>query len=385
MSLGSALALATERIVAPVEGMHRAISGRWFSALDPVARPVRWAHHLISDLVYGSIRVGGSAVGVGLDARGNVAEQTTDSVQAIVNGFWGDALGRHESRLRITMGIRDRQGRAVGGPEFAAGFPAPNGRLVVLVHGLMETERCWRGADEEPGLLEALEMNPEVTPLAVRYSTGLHVSENGAQLAALLEEVHAAWPVPVHSVALVGHSMGGLVIRSACSVAGATGQRWIDHVDDVVTLGTPHRGAPLEKGTNILAWGLDLTPETRPLADWLNARSAGIKDLRFGAMVEGDWRGFNPDSLLRNTVGDHPLPPGIDHHFVAGVVTSDPNHPVGVVMGDLVVRAASGTGGPHLDPTNVAVVGGVRHFELLHEPAVIDRVMGWVTPVPRLS
>jgi pimeloyl-ACP methyl ester carboxylesterase len=242
----------------------------------------------------------------------------------------------------------------------------------------METERCWLGADGEPGLKGALEISPEVTPLAIRYNTGRRVSDNGSQLASLLEEVHACWPVPVESVALVGHSMGGLVIRSACSAARAAGQRWIDDVSDVVTLGTPHRGAPLEKGTNVVAWGLGLAAETRPLADALNNRSAGIKDLRFGAIAEDDWGGVDPDALLRNSVEDHPLPPDIDHHFVAGVMTSDPNHPVGVVMGDLVVRAASGTGGPHLDPTNVVVLGGLRHFEVLGDPAVIDRVMGWI-------
>lgn len=381
MSLGSALALATERIVAPVEGMHRAISGRWFRVLDPVARPVRWAHHTISDVVYGSIRLGGTAAGRALDARGNVAEHTTDSVQAVVNGLWGDALGRHESRLEIPMGIRDRSGAVVKvGPELAAEFPAPTGRVVVLVHGLIETERCWLGRDGEPGLREALEISPEVTPLDIRYNTGRRVSDNGSRLASLLEDVHSSWPVPVESVVLVGHSMGGLVIRSACATARAAGQRWIDDVSDVVTLGTPHRGAPLEKGTNIVAWGLGLVAETRPLADALNVRSAGIKDLRFGAIAEDDWGGFDPDALLRNSVGDHPLPPDIDHHFVTGVMTSDPNHPVGVVMGDLVVRPASGTGGRQLAPTNVVVLGGLRHYEVLGDPAVIDRVMGWVAP-----
>jgi pimeloyl-ACP methyl ester carboxylesterase len=381
MSLGSALALATERIVAPVEGMHRAISGRWFTVFDPIARPARWVHHAISDVVYGSIRLGGTAVGMGVDARGNATAPTTDSVQAVVNGLWGDALGRYERRLEIPMGIRDRRGGPVEvGSELAAEFPAPTGRLVLLVHGLMETERCWLGRDGEPGLREALEISPEVTPLDIRYNTGRRVSDNGSRLASLLEDVHSSWPVPVESVVLVGHSMGGLVIRSACATARAAGQRWIDDVSDVVTLGTPHRGAPLEKGTNIVAWGLGLVAETRPLADALNVRSAGIKDLRFGAIAEDDWGGFDPDALLRNSVGDHPLPPDIDHHFVTGVMTSDPNHPVGVVMGDLVVRPASGTGGRHLDPTNVVVLGGLRHYEVLGDPAVINRVMGWVAP-----
>jgi hypothetical protein len=179
--------------------------------------------------------------------------------------------------------------------------------------------------------------------------------------------------------------MGGLVVRSACEAARSAGHRWINEVNDVVTLGSPHRGAPLEKFVNVVAWGLGMAPETRPLADFLNARSVGIKDLRFGAIVEEDWRGTDPDALLRDTVGDHPLAPGVSHHFVAGVITADPIHPVGVLMGDLMVRSASGTGRQQLDPTNVVVLGGMNHFDLLHDPAVIDHVMGWLASEPLLA
>ncbi|MEN8115151.1 MAG: hypothetical protein ABFS21_12285, partial [Actinomycetota bacterium] len=212
--------------------------------------------------------------------------------------------------------------------------------------------------------------------------SGLRVSDNGSQLALLLEDVHSAWPVPVESIALVGHSMGGLIARSACEAGRIDGQRWIEDVSDVVTVAAPHQGSPLEKLANVAAWGLGVAPETKPLADFVNGRSVGIKDLRFGAIVEDDWGGIDPDALLRNTVGDHPLPPGIDHHFVTGVVTSDPAHPVGVAVGDLVVRPGSGTGGPHLEPRNLVVVGGKNHFDLLNDPDVIDNVLGWLAPTP---
>lgn len=381
MSLGSTVALGTERAVEPVQGMHRAIVGRWFAALNPVGTPIRWVHDAISSVVYGSIRLTGTVVGIGLDAGMAVEQGTTDSVQAYVNGLWGDTLGRHEDRLGISMGIRDSRGVPVTvGPGLGAAFPATTGRLVVLVHGLMETEQCWHGADTDPGLAQALEDHPDLTPIPIRYNTGLRVSDNGSRLASLLEEVHAHWPVPVQSIALVGHSMGGLVIRSACAAAHTVGQRWIDDVEQVVTLGSPHRGAPLEKLTNMVAWALSAVAETRSLADSLNARSVGIKDLRFGAIVEEDWTGTDPDALLTNTVGEHSLPAGINHHFVAGVITTDPAHPVGVMMGDLLVRAASSTGGRRLEPTTAVIIGGTHHFSLLQQPAVMDYLMKWLEP-----
>jgi pimeloyl-ACP methyl ester carboxylesterase len=252
------------------------------------------------------------------------------------------------------MSVRDRTSGHVSLPAgLERAFPAATGHLVVLLHGLFETERCWEGTEEEPGLAEALEDNPMLTPVAIRYNSGLRVSDNGARLAGLLDQIHAAWPVPVESVSLVGHSMGGLVIRSACGIAEAADQRWIDDVDDVVTLGTPHRGSPLEKAANVAAWALAAVPDTRPLADFLNTRSAGIKDLRFGAVADDDWRRTEPDLLLRDTVGDHPLPSGIRHHFIAGVATADPTRPLGRAIGDFVVRPSSATGGRDLEPTSL--------------------------------
>ncbi len=379
MTFGSAIALATERIVEPIEGMHRAIARRWFAPFGSGAKPVRVVHDAISSVVYGSVRSGGTAVGIALDVGKPVDRATADSVQALVNGLWGDSLGRHEDRLRISMGIRDQQGSPVAiDPDLTVAFPGASGSLVVLVHGLCETEQCWQGTGAKRGLGSAIADHPALTPVSIRYNTGLRVSVNGSRLSSLLEEVHAAWPVPVQSVALVGSSMGGLVVRSALASGRAAGHSWIEDVVDVVTVGSPHRGTPLEKAVNVMAWGLGIAPETRPLADFLNTRSVGIKDLRFGAVADEDWKGIDPDALMTDTVGDHFLPRDVRHHFVAGAITADPRHPVGVVMGDLVVRAASGIGAPRLDPTSAVVIGDVSHFALLREPVVIDFVMGWL-------
>ncbi len=378
-NVGSALAFAAERVALPVETMHQVIAGHWFGPLGAVGAPVRKLNDILMTAAYGSVRLGADAVGVGLDELITIDRGVSDQVQAFVNGLWGDDLGRHEDRLEITMAIRDHGGAPVMiGPDLAVAFPAATARLVVLVHGLVETEQCWSGPATEPGLAQALENDARLTPVSIRYNSGLRVSNNGELLASLLEDVYSAWPVPVQSIALVGHSMGGLVVRSACEAARAAGHGWIDDVDNIVTVGAPHRGSPLEKLANVSAWGLGIAPVTRPLAGFLNRRSVGIKDLRFGAIVEDDWKGVDPDALLRNAVVDRPLTPGIDHHFVAAVVTSDPTHPVGAAIGDLVVRPGSSTGGGHLEPRNVVVVGGKHHFDLLRDPDVIDCVLGWL-------
>jgi len=378
MSIGSSVALATERVLAPIEGMHRAIAARGFAAMGRVGRPLGTVYDAALKGVYESIRVTAAFAGVAVDDTVTIPPSMADRAEAVVNGVWGDALGRYEDRLGTSMSLRDHAGADVGGRSPAV--PEATGHIVVLVHGLVETERCWQGTEGATGLIEELCHEPALTPLALRYNTGLRVSQNGAKLASLIERVRAGWPVPVESISLVGSSMGGLVIRSACESARSSDQCWIDDVTNVVAIGSPHRGTPLEKFVNVVAWGLRIAPQTRPLAAFLDGRSVGIKDLGFGAIVDEDWLDVDPSALLPNTVGDHPLPPDIDHHFVAAVVTEDPSHPVGALIGDLVVRTQSSTGRRHLRPTNTVVLGGVHHFELLKNRAVIDHVIRWLAP-----
>lgn len=362
MSFGSAISITIERVVAPVEGMHRAIAGRWFSAIGRVGKPVQLTHDVISRTVYESIRFAGAITGTGLDMALDVRPNTSDRAQAFTNGLWGDNLGRYEGRLGISMSPRGRDGAPIPlGPGIGSSFPTASKHLVFLVHGFMDTERCWYGSNTSPGLLGTLESHPSFTPLAVRYNTGRPVSTNGALLADLIESVCRDWPVAVQSIALVGHSAGGLVIRSACVSARERNHSWISRATDLITLGSPHLGTPLEKLTEVAAHGLTIAKETRPLADFLNTRSRGIKDLRFGTAADS-------------------VPADIDQHFVAGVVTADAGHPVGALVGDLVVGVASASGGEQLNPTNIMVIGGVRHNNLVDDEAVIEQMMHWLEP-----
>ncbi len=396
--LGDLLALATERLTAPVEGMHHAIADRWFGLAGPKAALPRTAYHGFTAGVYRSVRMTGSALGtaVGLGAAAVGSRKGLrplwrlspgSGIQAVVNALWGDELEHRRSPLRIELSLRGAHGEPIGTDPVAFGeaFPDPTPRLVVLLHGLGRTERCWLEQTAKGGTpvgFSEMLTAGAFTPLLVRYNTGRHVSDNGDALAALLEEVMQSWPMPVEDVSLVGHSMGGLVARSAIHAGRAAGHRWASTARHVVTLGSPHLGAPLEKGVNLISWGMGFAPESIPLGRFLDQRSAGIKDLRFGAIREDDWEGADPDALLDDGVDDVPLPEGVRQHFVAGIITAEPTHPIGVLVGDLIIRVGSGTGRGRrrrIDAADVRVFAGRGHVDLLHDPVVHDQVREWLS------
>ena len=360
MSIGSALALTVERIVEPVEGMHRTIAGHWVTRLGPASRTAEAYHGGTSSLIYGLVQVGATVLGAGLDTAMTGNPRTAESIQAFVNGLWGDRLDRLHDDLATPMGLFDGDGTPVPiGPGVAAAFPEASGRLVVLVHGLARTERSWRGTDHAPGLARSLAAHPAFTPLSVRYNTGLPIAINGGRLGALLEELAGRWPVQIDSIALVGHSMGGLVAATAAEAAERARHRWFDNLTDVVTIGSPHRGTPLEKLTQAVAWSLDLSSSSRPLAGFLNGRSQGIKDLGLDTPDATD--APSVDAGLKRASP-------VRYHLIGGTVTSDPSHPVGAMLGDLVVRPPSSTSGTKQEPTHTVVIGGVHHAGLLNHP-----------------
>ena len=203
-------------------------------------------------------------------------------VVAAVNGLWGDRIAARAPTLAIPMSIRlDGSDLVPTAGDVRAAVANPTPRLAVFVHGLCETDRSWMRPGPDPAspaasatYAEGLRSDLGYTPLLVRYNTGLHVSENGRALALLLERIVEAWPLGVQEVVLVGHSMGGLVARSACHYGDLDGSTWAPRVRHVVSLGTPHLGAPLEKATNVAGWALARWPESVPFARFLTARAA---------------------------------------------------------------------------------------------------------------
>ena len=399
--LGDLFALTTERLTAPVEGVHRAIADRWFGMAGPRAASLGNGYQAVTSRIYGSVRLAatglGALVGIGADLsnrRGRLRplwrSPRGSSVQAVANAVWGDHLEQRRSALRIEMGLRDRSGRPIGSDpaSLAGAFPHPTPRLVVLLHGLGETERRFleKGEDGEAvGSLGEVLAADSFTPLLVRYNTGRSVSDNGQALAALLDTIHGNWPTPLEEIALVGNSMGGLVARSAAYAGRSAGHEWIGATRHLVAIGAPHLGAPLEKGAELVSRGLRIAPESRPIGEFLDGRSVGIKDLRFGSVQDGDRPGVEEGAGINDAVTDSPFPDHVQQHFIAGVVTEDAGHPIGVLVGDLVVRTASATGRGRrrtIDATHVRIIGKRRHSDLAGDPTVHRQVRDWLATEP---
>jgi pimeloyl-ACP methyl ester carboxylesterase len=310
------------------------------------------------------------------------------AVLAALNGLIGDTLERRQSALHQPMAVRVA-GRPVPveSADLAEAFPDARPRVVVFLHGLMETELSWAiGGRETYG--QRLERDLNVTAVQLRYNSGLHVSHNGRSLADLLERLVEEWPVAVEEVALVGHSMGGLIARSACHQAGLDDMSWPRLVRHVVSLGTPHTGAPLEQAVHYASAALHVVPETRPFSRFLRRRSAGIRDLRQGSLVDEDWAGRDPDALRAAACSEVPLLEGATHCFVTATITRSPRHPVGRLIGDYLVLQPSGSGRSRtrrigFDEEHGMHVGGATHFALLNHPAVYDKLRDWLTSSSR--
>jgi pimeloyl-ACP methyl ester carboxylesterase len=375
-----------------LQSIHGSVAERVFRRTGPGGAPAHWMHDRIVGAVYGGLKM--SVLGMGRLADAGVARRPRvvsntprgAAVVGAINGLIGDTLERRESALHQPMALRVG-GEPVGTSreELKAAYPQAGARIAVFLHGLMETEFSWRWGSRETGESYGtlLERELGMTPLYVRYNSGRRVSENGASLAELLEQVVANWPVPVSEVALIGHSMGGLVGRSAAYRADLDRRVWTTLVRQIISLGTPHMGAPLEQAVHYVSAGLNVLPETRPFSRFLRRRSGGIRDLRQGSLVDDDWRERDPDVLRAEAIAEIPLLTGATHCFVTATITRSPRHPLGRLVGDCLVLQASGSGRSRtrriaFDEEYGHHIGGAHHFALLNHPAVYDKLRVWL-------
>ena len=160
--------------------------------------------------------------------RGSRPDPRGRFVSSAVNGLIGDRLLRERPQLAIPMAVRLHGADVEPEPEpLAEAFPEATGQLVVFLHGLCENESYWNHHRDRTGTTYAAMLAERGwTPLMLRANTGLPLRENGAALTALLQRVVEAWPVPVTRIALVGHSLGGLVMRAAGAVASEVEEPW---------------------------------------------------------------------------------------------------------------------------------------------------------------
>ena len=365
-----------------VEAMHLNIANT--ADVANIARPARRATNGITRLVYGSIRGITRLVGGGLDAvlartAARLGEGSStpgrEALLAALNGVLGDHLAASGNPLAIPMRLR-RDGQ----PLDAAALSRPSGKVAVLAHGLCMNDLQWNRNGHDHGAALARDLG--YTPVYLHYNSGLHVSTNGREFAGLLESLVRQWPVPVDEIVILGHSMGGLVARSACHYGRLEGHDWPRLLKRLVFLGTPHHGSPLERGGNWVDAVLGTTPYTVPLARLGKIRSAGITDQRHGNLLDEDWAGRDRFERSGDPRRPVPLPEGVECYAMAAKAREGLG---GSWPGDGFVPADSALG-HHEEPvlslslpeSRRWVLHGTHHFDLLGQTEAYEKIREWL-------
>jgi len=370
---GRLLIDATTGLTDIVEAMHRNIASP--PLLSPTTQQGRTRR--ITGLVYRSVRGVTRVVGGGIDvaltlaapALGNVTDvPARDGLVSALNGVCGDHLAATANPLAITMQFRhDGRPLELTREALASALPAHSDRLILLVHGLCMNDRQWTakrsdGSHHDHGA--ALQAATGATCIYLRYNSGRSIDENGAELAQFLKPLVAVWPVPLQSIAIIGHSMGGLVARSAVEHARVRRLAWRRKLHKLAFLGSPHLGAPLERGGHWIDVLLGAAPYAAPLARLGKLRSAGITDLRHGQIVAG---------------GQPPLPKGVDCLAIAGRSAARPGGLGERVLGDGLVPVASALGesedparAPAFAPNRRVLLPSTGHLQLLASDAAFN-------------
>jgi pimeloyl-ACP methyl ester carboxylesterase len=358
---------ALSAVLDVVEGVQRAVS--------PGVR------HPIAARVYDLVRAGIGAGGSVVEAVPRLAGLRSLGESAAVQRAVGVANGAVGIHVPAAMTVLVNHRRVVlDRGSLAAAFPSASGRVVVFLHGLVETERSWFHEPDPDRARTSTDFGSRLaedlscSPVYVRYDSGRHISDSGHELVGLLSDLVAAWPVPVTEVVLVGHSMGGLVARSAVHQAGEREAPWLPVVTRLVCLGSPHTGAPLERAAVLAAGILGRFDVLAPVVRLMALRSDGIKDLARGYLHEDQWAEDSGGGA--RPMVDTVVPAGVRQLFVAATLSRSEGSLLGRLFGDLMVTPSSAA-----DPMQTADLewlGGLHHFDLLHHDDVYDAMLGWL-------
>ncbi|MDQ3262864.1 MAG: GPI inositol-deacylase [Myxococcota bacterium] len=386
---GGKLAIrATTEVIDLVEQMHRTIASGPAVLGSPFERLARaWTGG-----TYGTLRGVTRWVGTGVDLTlaqvGPLLGKSPPGPQreallAALNGVVGDYLSESGNPLAIPMELRSGgRGLRLEREALREQVPQPGRRLLVLVHGSSMNDLQWNRAGHDHG--SALARDLGYTPLYLRYNSGLHISTNGRALSGLLEQLVSAWPDPVEELSILGHSMGGLVARSACLAAEENGQRWRQQLQKLVCLGSPHHGALLERGGSWVEFLLGVSRYSAPFVRLGQLRSAGVTDLRFGNVQDLHWEGVAGRWARlgdpRKTVS---LPQGVDCYAIAAT-RSPPLEKR--LSGDGLVTVDSALGRnrrPELTlafpEANQWIAYQASHLDLLSSPEVFGTLRSWLS------
>jgi pimeloyl-ACP methyl ester carboxylesterase len=378
---------ATREVTQVVEAMHRTIAG----GPDILGRPLAVPARVITAAVYGSIRGVTKLVSDGLDAAlaqlGPLLGESEPgperaAVLAVLNGVIGDYLAETGNPLAIEMRLcHEGKTLELAGDALRAAVPHPTRKLLVLVHGSSMNEAQWSRAGHDHGA--ALAANLGLTPIYLRYNSGQHISTSGRAFSEMLERLATEWPVPVDALTIVGHSMGGLVARSAIHVAEESRAQWRGHLRNLVCLGSPHHGAMLERGGNLLEVLLGVSRYSAPIGRLGRLRSAGVTDMRFGNVLDEHWNGRDRFAPGRDPRSRLELPEGVRCFAIAGSRSPGPG---ARLRGDGLVAVNSALG-RHRDSARTlgfpedqqSIAFGTGHLDLLSSLEVYETMRAWLS------
>lgn len=365
-----------------VQEMHRAIAAKSFDTLQRIplisgpARFVQSAHDAIAAGVYAAIHHGtGGLLGAAAllekhgagDGPGEPPGRLASGLRSALNGAFGDHLAASNNRLAIDMAIHLN-----GAPvpletdALSRAFPKAGKRLCIFIHGLSCDEHCWepdtKAAATEVDFGRQLHTEFDITPVYLRYNSGLPIAENGAQLATLLEALQERWPRPGSELLIIGHSMGGLIALGACRQASAAGMNWPHSTRMLICLGSPNLGSPVERLGHLANSALNFSAITAPLGKIAAARSQGIQDLRHG-----------PGAPRTHATHGH-----IAFRFLGGSLADDVADPFGDFLGDGLVTLGSATAHAIEGDVQSARLGKIGHMGLLTDRRVYWQIRDWL-------
>jgi pimeloyl-ACP methyl ester carboxylesterase len=375
-----------------VEEMHKTIAKRsspLSSLYKDIDKDQAWAEGSTYQKMYSVM----SMIYKGLDvAQEGLAPETlkTESsgsikVLAALNGVFGDHLVESNNSLAISMDFNSGSGKLnLDAQSLSNTIPDASPDIAILVHGLCLSHEYWLSGYESC-LGNELQDACAHSPIYLDYNTGLHISTNGQDFSLLLDELIEAWPVDVKSISLIGHSMGGLVIRSASWYAEQNNASWLSKLKHCVYLGSPHHGSVVAKAGHLATAAMRTSEYVKPFAFGQHI-SFGIKDLRHGNLIDEDWQGVEQDDMLLDQRKIIPLTLNCEHYFIAASFGEDTLDIRSMIVGDLLVRLGSAVGHHqddlrklNINPENCHIFHGLNHFELLDNQVVHEQVLKWLS------
>lgn len=370
-----------------VEAMHREIM------LRPIGRfndrhLTNWQRG-ITGRIYGTVRqvmvMVGSTLATGVRLSKKVLKSQNSQplpermkqLVNVINGVMGDHLVKHHNSLAIPMVLYGRYGHLQ--------HKELSGRVTILCHGLCMSHLSWNPSKSNSLGEQIISALPDTNVLYLDYNTGRRISNNGRNFSRVLQDLVENNP-NITQIDLVGHSMGGLVSRSALFYGKQQGFTWVKQVGNLITLGSPHHGALLERIGFFVQDIIAKLPFAGSLAKLGDLRSAGIIDLRHGSIREEDWKSLEGRSVLPPEFR-HParLPSHVHTYFIAGTLAEAHfESKASMLLGDGLVTIESALGehpGEHelfVPEGRKAIFYGVSHYELLYSDRVYEQVVTWL-------